>query len=219
MAVETLRPTSTPANGTSSLTGAATRHEALADDDDASYVDLTGQRSSPQMSLGFTMPSLPGDPLITGANLRVRARGGSSTPKTAELGVALTAGGEEAKASIVVGPSTIDTTAVGAYGDGSPLQLLLWGGADRHVRLYEVLLDLVYIAKPVVTVSDPSGTLNDENRPTVEWSVDFDEDADAAQRRYSVRVFTDAVYGRGDRGQRSPGDVVRDPRGAAERHL
>lgn len=193
MSVTTIRPTSTLANGTSTIGGgAASRHAALSDDDDAKYVDITGGFYD-AVSLGFTTPS-PGGTIFA-AIPRMEASAQGSTWVLA--GVLMSAGGDLSASSFLVAGQQ-EYQANGAFGDGDPLSVAIWNGGSNTVRLHELFLDVYYVAVPVVDVTGPTGTLTETNRPTITWRTTFDEHSQGVgPSDLQVRVFTDAVYGGG----------------------
>ena len=73
MSISTLRPSSTIANGSSSIGGGAgSRHAALNDDSDTTYVDVTGGSFFSPFSVGFTDPGLDGHKVADIVGISVR---------------------------------------------------------------------------------------------------------------------------------------------------
>lgn len=199
MTLVTLRPNATTQDG-ASITGAATAHAATNDNSDASYVTITsGGANSLVVSLGDL--TLPAGAVIKSIALRLRSAWvagatqvtarttGAQTPATVHnisWGVATTTTVLVATTDAVTGTAFTD----GAV-DGASVEVTT--GSAVGTRIYEVYVDVTYVAKPVVSVVAPTGTLTDTNLPTVEWSNTLDSDG-GAQARFQVKVFTDAQY-------------------------
>ena len=86
------------------------------------------------------------------------------------------------------------TAAVGNYKSGdriSDFRLRIAGLSAENVRITEARIDIVYVEPPVPTITAPTGTLSDNNRPTIKWSNDLDPDG-GPQTGAIVRVFTNA---------------------------
>lgn len=202
MTVSILRPTSTVRNGTSTIGGgAASRHAAVSDDSDTTYVDITGAWPSTTTDFGFTLPSVPSGAAFIGVVPSVRALcAGSPGWPVVSMGGLVACGDTYAGSAINVGPDAQVFVLNGAFGDADPLQLSIWrnGSGSAIVRLIEVFMNVVYVVRPVVDVTAPTGTLTETNRPTVEFQVTYDPNstgADGGDRQ--IKVFTDAVYGGG----------------------
>lgn len=192
MSVSTVRPSSTTHNGLSTPS-TGTRHGCTSDDSDSTYVNLNASPFSNALGLAFTPPSITSGSLVLYGVVRVRADSGGDTVTT--LGTLANLGGTYGSATIYVSgsdPSTVNAAGVFSS-DKSTMEVSFWGG---NVEIYEVYFDVYYVAPPSLTVSAPTGTLTDDNRPTVSWSATFDSLA-PAQHDYEVKIFTDAVYGGG----------------------
>lgn len=202
MTVSTLRPTSTVKNGTSSIGGGAgSRHAAVSDDSDSTYVDITGAFPNTTTGFGFTLPSPPSGAVIHAAvpRARVQCTGSPGWP-VVSMGSLLANDGQYSATAVNVGPDIQNILLNGMFGDGTGLQLAIWkngSGTSATVRLIEVYVDLYYTIKPVTTASGPTGTLTEMNRPLIEFATVFDPDNLLGPRATQVRVFTDAVYGGG----------------------
>lgn len=198
MSTTTLRPNATVANGTSTIGGgAASRHAALSDNSDTTYVDVAGNvLANTAMSIGFAEPSLTAGSVILAGYLRIRAKAASGT--SASSGQSLTLdGGDGAAANAVPVTGVIQTaTVLYAGGDGSDLIAAFWRVGSVSVRLYEAYIDVRYVTPPTVTVGAPTGTLTETNRPTVSFTPTYDADS-PGQYGYEVKVFDDATYGGG----------------------
>lgn len=189
MSLTTVRPSSTITNGTSTIGGGAgSRHAALSDDSDTTYVDVSGAFSA-AMVLGFTPPSLTSGSVVKYVLLRVKAKATAAT--SASLGATLDAGGPAAGSSVALGTTTLTSGVLLAGGDASVLTVGLWragGTTGSNPRLYEAYLDVGYVVPPTLTVDAPTGTLTDYNNPTVTWTATFD-DLSTGQYAYDVRIF------------------------------
>ncbi len=204
MTVVTLRPTTSTDTITedfwSPKTGAGTRAAILADSSDATYVDQLGLYAN-RLIVGFTPPSLPAGSVVQAAVLRARYK--ATTGSTASMGVlvqlgVLLAGGVYQSAALTIGATTTSATVVTVYGTSSAeLQAEVWRiGGGSGSRVYELWLDLYYVAKPVVTVTEPTGTITTSNQVSVGWNVALDT-ASPAPYPWEVKIFTSAVYGGG----------------------
>lgn len=65
----------------------------------------------------------------------------------------------------------------------------------QHHRVYEASVAVAYNQAPVATVTGPSGSIVDTNKPTVEWTYS-DPEGDA-QERVRIKVFSAAQYSAG----------------------
>lgn len=197
MTVVVTRPDATVANGASSLTGAASRHAALSDDSDASYVSDPTEAS--RLKLGLVEPTIPAGAIVKSYGLRVRtalaAAGGLRTITMWLYDSAVAIPG--APRFLGVGwttPTTIGTGVVntGALANPTALTIELAG----LVRFHELYLDTTYVAKPVVDPTTPTGTVTNTNQPVANWTNTLDSDG-GVQTKYEVRYFTAAQYGIG----------------------
>jgi hypothetical protein len=203
VSVTTLRPNGTLGNS-AVLTGGATAHAVLSDDDDLSYASYPNFNYVTQLSLGTW--SLPAGAVTLGARLRVRQRHTTSplqwrvqlydptrlnadgTGYLVYLSAPLRSQGAvtttpTATTARLFTQAEIDGLSVAIDRDAGP-------GAGN---VYEVYVDLIYVEVPGVTVTAPTGTITDTNRPTVIWSTAMDS-AGGAQTHYEVKVFSAAQY-------------------------
>ena len=70
-------------------------------------------------------------------------------------------------------------------------------GSSGDLIVYECSIRVVYLIKPVVTVTSPTATLTEDNSPTVTWTTVWDTDFTPANGVYRVKVFSAAEYGAG----------------------
>lgn len=197
MATKTVRPNSTVTAGGNSVVGAANAHTALSDDSDTSYMVL--EYGKEQCILGIPDLGLPSGALIKAALVRIRCAGYNGT---VIIQVGYTKDGLWTSQSI----SWKSMTTIVAAGDynshteaeinGLNLRLQqAWPPGGVPVYVNEAYADVIYVPKPVVEVTGPSGTITD-NTPVIEWDGELDWDG-GAQTAYQVKVFDDAIYGGG----------------------
>lgn len=193
MATVTVRPDATSSQ-TGAVTGAANAHSALSDNSDSSYlVGYTG--------VSLAAPSaLPSGAVWKEAKVRMRSKKTGATN-----GRIWTAWGASAVPTTVTpGPFTISwssftTTVLGTYtistapSTNSGTFTLVDAASTQASELY---VDYVYVAKPTLTVENPSGAYADNDQPDVTWTPTFDADG-GAQTRYQVKVFSSAQYSAG----------------------
>lgn len=197
MAIETVRPSSTPAAGGSSPTGAGSLHAATNDDSDASYFEVAGAAST----IAFTPPSAGGEVAV---RLRVRSSKGTGVPARVDF----TSNGTDpfTRSAVLSWLTPATGTWLGPFG-GSDWPIDSFDIADPRLTIlnrtgftdpaiYELYLDYVSIDAGVVTVTGPSGTLTTTNLPEVIWTEVLDNDG-GPQTSYQVKIFTDAQYGAG----------------------
>ena len=204
MSIATLRPDGTIGNS-ATLTGGATAHAVLSDDSDASYAQYPNVNYVSQLNLDTF--SLPAGAVAKGVRFRAR-QNHYTTPlvwrfqlydptrlNTAGTGYLVYLSGPlQSLSSVATVPTVtahypftqaeIDGLAVAIDRDGGP------GGGN----VYEVFVDLIYVEQPVVTVTTPTGTVTNTNRPAVTWTNTLDSDG-GAQTHYEVKIFSAAQYG------------------------
>lgn len=204
MTVVTTHPDATVANGSSTVTGAASRHAALSDDSDSSYVTLPA--SGTEAQIGFAEPSIPSGAIYKGRVFRARVAspGGMATtyltpaahPGYTALSYAMSVTWST--------PVTVSVTAGESYPPSGPPASLdpvnpitaTLRATVNDARVYELFYDTTYIAVPVTNPTTPTGTVTDTNLPTAEWTNTLDSDG-GAQTRYELKVYNDAEYGAG----------------------
>lgn len=191
MTVVTTRPDATNANGGSTVTGAATRHAALADSSDSSYVTLPNGGGA--VSIGFADPTIPAGAILNYYFLRARV---AKTGSDAFLEAPVPSGG------FPLYPGSVLVTwasAANVYLHGDRLARTdpaVLSASAGDLRLYELWSEANYVAKPVAAVTAPTGSVTDTNLPTVAWTNTLDADGDA-QTFHETRIFTSAQYGAG----------------------
>lgn len=213
MTLVTTRPDATVQNGTGSTIGggAGSRHAALNDDSDATYVQLAVANLVPangdstnEVIIGFAEPSIPGTARLLATVTRMRAAvpGSGSDQGTFRVRRFVTTT-EKSNDQVVVtwhSPTTVYvpsfTTDAGAdIRVGFGLYSKSAGGIATF-RVYELFMDTYYSAQPVATVTAPTGTYNNTNNPAVTWTEVLDVDG-GNQTKYRVKIFSAAQYGAG----------------------
>ncbi len=186
--------------------GGAAYWQGVADDSDATYVGLTG---SEYILYELANLDLPAGAAIRSVGLRARL-GAVSVPVS--VAGSLEAPDTTAYVSdfLAVNTTTPTTYSYGlttvAYVSGSAAALTdammdsarvrISGFGGAFFRIYAVYVDIVYVTKPTLTVSLPTGTLTDTNLPLVAWSPTFDVDAGSVSF-WEVKIFSAAQYGAG----------------------
>lgn len=179
----------------------------LADTSDATYVSLQGEGTgfyTTYVVVGLTNPTLPAGAVTSRVTIRTRtmneqpAEGGNDAvyanmQATLTVGSAKMFGGgvgdldsfvDWSSSSALVAASTSNINA-------ATLRLATKDGAVRIARAY---VDLVYVTRPVVTVTAVSPDPYTESSVVpVSWSSTRDADG-GAQTRVQVYVFTSAQY-------------------------
>lgn len=199
MAVVTTRPNATVASSGMTATGAASRHAALNDDSDSSYVTSA---VTEYFTLGFAEPTIPAGGLVKAVALRQRCKKGGTgagTPPVITFYV-LPDNTDSTFMASTISWTTITTVTVGELQFATTPTNLVVTGVHTYdsaaALIYELFVDTTYVAKPVTAPSAPTGTVTTTNVPTVEWANTLDADG-GAQTHYQVRVFTSAQYGAG----------------------
>ena len=193
MTFVSLNPSSTSSN-TGAVTGSSA-HAALSDGSDATYVDYDYGEGS---IFGLSDLSLPSGAVIMSAQVVFRCRKDGTGP-----GSVLTV----LNADAVSQSSAAVTWELPAETGGLPV----WGGSDAGldaavmglscqslsaVRVYEAFVRVLYLTKPTVTVSNPTGTIT-TNTTAVVWTPVFDSHAQSGQHFRDVKIFSQAQYSAG----------------------
>ncbi len=188
-----LRPSGTVGN-TGAVTGASA-HAALNDNSDSTYVTLDAGE--------FVTVSLDDLSMAAGAivnSIHLRGRMNYVSNGTLVLGRIAIPGQPFLEGMLFApfgSPGTYTFVTGGTYTDGQVDSAVATFVAQTDTaRVYEAYLDVRYAVLPVVTVTLPTGTVTNTNRPTVAWSNTLDSDG-GAQTHYEAKVFTAAQYGAG----------------------
>lgn len=198
MTVVILRPAATQGSpGDPPVTGAADIATALSDNSDASYVVFAPNVQTTQ-NLGDA--SLPAGATVKTGAVRARLIDGdpASFGGTSSIDVYVSALGGPTAGGRTAPPQSIVTMSIesGVAGwtaaqiNGATMALT---GVSGSVTAYEAYFDVTYVAKPVVAVNAPTGTVTNTNRPLVSWTNTLDADG-GAQTRATVKIFSDAQY-------------------------
>lgn len=190
MTVVTTRPDATVSAGSSTVTGAASRHAATSDDSDSSYVTLP---SGDSLTLGFVEPTIPAGGMLCNYGVKVRAARDTST--TPLLFATNPGGGGSAWFVVYATPSSYLPSMTPSTSEISPAEATL-NAVYAAVHIYEIYLETAYAAKPTLNVTAPTGTVTDTNIPTVTWTETLDGSG-GARNKCQVKIFSAAQYGAG----------------------
>lgn len=189
----TVRPNSN--NGASGWTPTGgTLHGVLADDNDATYLASTPTPNL--LTLGFPAPTIPAGAMVKNALLLIKtARTGG--PAGLVAGAFLSAGASQQFAQQPNWPSPQSVWVATLVPSSGPLNitnLALHFQWVHQARLHEASAVVVYVLKPVVNVTGPTGTLTTNNRPTLTWTETLDEQG--GNRVFAqVRVYDASTHG------------------------
>lgn len=194
MTVVRLAPNGTVSN-TGTVTGAASAHEALADDSDASYVTYPGAYYS---WLNLADLSLPTGAVVTAVTVFYRAEftGTTSIPAATKV----YAGSQSASDTRNVSAFVAEYVGANIYGglsdadvDGATITIGSSFSLAGSLVVYKAGLEVHYFVQPTVDVIAPTGTIT-SNIPTVEWTPTFDPDALYGQYYKQIKIFSEAQY-------------------------
>jgi hypothetical protein len=198
MTVVWVEPDATVANSGVAVTGAGGDADtATSDDTDATY--LTFNSLADTISLGFGEPAIPAGAVIKQAALWIRTalNAGTSFPVDASLFFNSVYAGFGRVNVTWTTPTTHAIVAVAPSAVANPTATLDPPGdildGTHELNVYELDLSVTYVAKPVVNVTDPTGTFTDSNTPAVEWENTFDADG-GAQVGAAVAIYSSAQY-------------------------
>lgn len=197
MTIVRLAPTSTSVN-TGAVTGAASAHAALADSSDSSYVTYEYGEVSVH---GFADLSLPSGalPILAQLYAKTKAIGIWSTVR---MDTVLSTGSRRADHNVLVSWHVPTEVAAAMFWGVTDSEVDGAGGAISNRTMtgnlvaYELALQVLYYLKPTVTVTAPTGTV-DENQVTVTWDPIFDPQATSSPHHFVLKIFTAAQYGAG----------------------
>lgn len=176
MATVTLTPDATT-TFTGTVTGAANAHTALSDSSDSSYVEFNSFNET--WDGGLSDLTLPAGAKLKSVALRVRAQlfsGGDYGLLIAGVTVA----GTRHSNSLVLNwavPTTVtfltlNPTSLGLTDsnlDAATVDVIHNTVAPVS-RVFEVYLDVTYVALPVTSADEPTGTVTTTNIPSVIWT-------------------------------------------------
>ncbi len=213
MSSQRVNPLSTVAlGGGNSVVGAGGDADlALRDGSDASYVILDGTNNF-TLDIQFAEPAIPSGAKIKRIAVSARVSGefvdvnspnqpdyyASTQFQTQLLGLAA------AKVAIPQGnPKTIFSQAVDGqlpdewrvrFKRPASFSPVSGFGSVTDAWLYEAFVTAIWVRKPVVTVSNPTGSITNTSFPLTVWTVDADPDGGATDEA-QVRIFSAAQYG------------------------
>lgn len=203
MTVSTLRPVSDVAHTGTTVTGAATRWQAVSDSSDSSYV--AGGSTGDEFTITLGAFTLPTGGLIKAIAARMRVALSAAGIKNLQA-VLAAAAQPHATGSVSVNWLTPTTVAVIATFDATDyvatdlaaatLRVIMGANPTVVGRVHELYLDVTYVAQPTLTVDLPTGTITTTNEPTVSWTPDFDPDG-GTDVSWQVKIFSAAQYGVG----------------------
>ncbi len=197
MTVLTTRPDATATAGSTTIGGgAATRHAALNDNSDSTYI--SGGIFATPSDIGFVEPTIPTGGTVKRVTLRARVAkvgtGQSSLYWAIKDGT--TTLKDVGSSGQNVSNTSITTITLGYVDRTTPVTALVASIATLNAYVYELYFDTTYVAKPVVTPYLPTGTLTNANVPTVVWTDTLDSDG-GDQGFYIAKIFSSAQYGAG----------------------
>lgn len=203
MATITLRPTGTDQQSTWTVGGGApSPHAALADDNDATYIQAAP--GGWLCVLDFDTPVIPDLARVQSVSVRVRRRGNSLARLDVAVGYPPPSGSYR---SVVLssGERPTSTIATRTYGSlvqapgGTPwdntvilprMQVAV-SAADTNIRVYAVYVDIAYDPAPEAVITSPVGLVRGSQLPTVTFAY-IDPDGGTLER-VQARLFDAAV--------------------------
>jgi hypothetical protein len=196
MSVVTGRPNVTLDSGGTIQGGAGSRHAALADDTDSTYVRLDGV----PFTVGFAEPTIPAGAIMLEWAIRMRTRKVGSGKRSAEFRWTDSDTSTDYKKFSVSWTNWTTVTYFEKSTSVPPTDFALrgytYGTSYEKVEVTAAYLDFVYVAVPELSVVSPSGAITNQTAPAVEWSPVLDSDG-GPQTHYHFKIFSAAEYGAG----------------------
>jgi hypothetical protein len=204
MGLVTVRPNSTPVDNNWDIQGgSASIHAALADDNDATYIDPNDDNDDEYVWEGFPDPTIPAGAVVKSYAVRVRSAqsGGSGT-----LYILAAAGATPTSTGVPPGASTLFSTSRNIYwsspqtisagsGSASSTPFVRLRADERDtLRAYALYLDATYVDQPTLNVVLPTGTITDTNTPTVQWERTLDGSG-GGQTAFQVKFYDETTFG------------------------
>jgi hypothetical protein len=204
MTVVTVRPDGyvSETNISYSVTG-STQYGRVNDEDDNTYAATTSSNGRLRLTLGNPSPAIPAGAIVKALATRIRLRRNSGSNST-DMAVRLySTAGVAGSGTVNFNWSTYSTvtgfTANTSAYTASDLNSFdiefertgTYDGTSLHVSA--LYADFTYVTKPVVTVSQPTGTITNTNRPLTQWANSLDSDG-GSQTKYEVKIFSSAQY-------------------------
>lgn len=198
MSTTTATPDATVSNTGTLVGGAGSAHATLADSSDATYV-LLYPGNQTWCTFGNPSPAVPAGARIIRLELLVRGYGQAFVGSLPVLQATVGNDDGNAARSAVPPTSTRNWVAVQYDGDHNPASasFVVKNTGGNAIAVMKATLTVVYAAKPVIDVTAPTGTLTENNRPTVTWANTTLDSAGGAPFSTRVRIFSAAQYGAG----------------------
>lgn len=185
-------------NSTGSNTGAVTgtnAHSALSDGSDSTFVDYDYGEASTH---GLSDLTLPSGARLLSAQVLARTKKLATGPGA--LNTVLVADTTSQSALPVTWDTATDAGGVFSFSVTDPgldaATIGLYCTSLSSVRVYKAWVRVLYLTKPTVNVTAPTGTLTSSN-VQVSWSPSFDVHANTSGSLYEVKVFSQAQYSAG----------------------
>lgn len=203
MSTITLRPNGTTAvSGT--IIGAGSAHAACSDNSDSTYIQCLYFQGA---TFGMDDLTLPSGAMVKSVSARARMALGGGAGATAYLDAGPSTGPPPGVTDGYCNVANVSplTYAVNALSpivwtdaDVDAISLLIRNEAPYPSMLdvYEAYLDVVIVAKPVVVVNTPTGTITTTNSPDINWTNTLDTDG-GPQTKFTVKVFNATQYSAG----------------------
>ena len=177
--------------GGTAVNPSGTLDDALSDSDDATNGEFPNGGTA---LLSTETPTIPAGAVLLGVGVTVRAFGIGSqlTTTLAAERASDGAGIQDQRVQALNKAAYTEWVAAWLSGDDLDLDTLAIGfihaSGGNNLIMPKAQILALYIAKPVVDVLEPSGTLTEQNRPAVRWSNTLDSLA-GAQSDYEVALF------------------------------
>jgi hypothetical protein len=208
MSVVVTRPDDNLLQDGPTVAGANTLVEALSDDTDSSWVAF---HHTDRLFLGFAEPTIPAGAKVKMGRVRARAKKSASGDALVfdwnmhdRSGAAVT--NMFGSKNDVAIPSTTATTYTVLNDENTEphvtptnIQVEIYShgtSSSPSVLVFALYFDTIYVAKPVVTVLAPTGTITGDTTPTVSWANSLDPDG-GGQTAFEVKFFKVSEYGAG----------------------
>lgn len=195
MSVSVAAPDGTVSND-GTITGGvgATADEVLADSDDATFVSLDVTESF-RVSFGSLIPSLPAGSVVKSVAPYVRTLtlAGSRSVESALYIDDVVVGNAAAIAPAGL-QSWYSLSPVLGETDTSTAEFAFQSFSTDGVTATQVILYVTYVRKPAPEIIAPTGTLTEDNQPTIRWdnaNPNLDPDG-GPQLSAIVKVFSEA---------------------------
>lgn len=207
MSKETTRPNADVSNDFP-VTGAASAHAALSDDDDTSSISVSAGDPDRTVRLGFAEPTIPAGAVVKQDVIRLQVMsipaGALRLTSIEAFPDGSTSAGKRTNLDVTwTSETTVVALAASNDIDHDQLELVLKAhcfgeGIFIGGFIFEAYWQTVYVEQPTVdSVSvSPASPINDDDTPTISFTVTLDGDG-GDQAFYQVRTFTDAVYSGG----------------------